>query len=352
MKKYVYYCAILNLFQNMKIITYIIICLAIVACSNGNTDTNVKKNENPIQAHVEVDTLPPALDTLMFSKVALDCFFDLGKSTGGEFYYKTAVESVHETIISVIEDHGENGSDIIFLIDKTGSMQNDIDSMRINLNLIIDQLEELKDIRLGVAAYGDKNVDGPDWYGNSAISDNYQTTRSFINKLRVSDGGDYPESVYDGLAKVITETKWRKNSKKIILVIGDAPSLEGDLSDNDRQEIIDLCTKNGVKANLFPVLVTPYKAQDFVNFSDEYENIISSVAPNPASHFITIKMNKTDNYIAVLMDMTGRAMISEEFSGDETKLDVSDDVPNGQYVLRVMRKKDMNFNAKNIVIKH
>ena len=296
--------------------------------------------------------MPPPLDTLLFNKLALDCFFDLGKATGGEFYYKSAAESVHNTIINVIEDHGENGSDIIFLIDKTGSMQNDIDDVRKNLNSIIDQIEQLKDIRLGVAAYGDKNVDGVDWYNSSSISENYQPTRGFINKLTVSDGGDYPESVYDGLARLIKDADWRKDSKKMIIVIGDAPSLEGSLTDNSRQQVIDLCNKNGIKANIFPVLVTPYKAQSFVDLSADYVKMIVQIYPNPASDFIYIKMDKKDNYTVALMDLTGRVFHSETFSGPELKMDISEDVPNGSYVLRVMKKSDMSFNAQNVVIKH
>ena len=112
-------------------------------------------------------------------------------------------------------------------------MQNDIDSVRINLNLIIDQIERLKNIRLGVAAYGDKNVDGKNWFSTSQISYNYNISREFINKLQVSDGGDYPESVYDGISELIKKTSFRKESKKIILVIGDAPSLEDSLSSSE-----------------------------------------------------------------------------------------------------------------------
>jgi len=336
----------------MKTIFFTLICLSLFSCSNENTDTRVDKNTAPVKLHADIDTLPPPLDTLMFNKLALDCFYDLGKATDGAFYYKSAIESVHSTILDVIEDHAKNGADIVFLIDKTGSMQNDIDSVRINLNAIIDQIEKFKDIRLGVAAYGDKNVDGASWYGSSEISGNYQSTRSFINKLEVSDGGDYPESVYDGLAKLISETNWRKDSKKMILVIGDAPSLEGELSDNSRKDIINLCTRNGIKANLFPVLVTPYKAQLFVDESTYFDKIIDEVFPNPASDLITIKMTKKAEYNLTLLDLTGRVVLQETFSDQEYKLKVSEDVPNGKYILRVITKDGSAMNAKNIVIHH
>lgn len=334
----------------MKNLLWIIPMLIVFACSNDNTDTSITKTEEPIQLKVEIDTVPPPLDTLMFNKLALDCFYHLGYSTDGEFYYKSAIESVHNTIIEVLNDHGVDGSDILFLIDKTGSMQNDIDSVRINLNLIIDQIERLKNIRLGVAAYGDKNVDGKDWFGSSEISSNFNLSREFINKLQVSDGGDYPESVYDGIAELINQTSFRKESKKIILVIGDAPSLEDSLSTQNRKSIIDLCTKNEIKANLFPVLVTPYKAETFIEYSKESVKIIEKVYPNPIKDRVNITLKKEGDYTVTIMDLTGKVIVSEKAKSKDIVIELPEDVKNGSYVLRVLRDADYVMNAERIII--
>jgi hypothetical protein len=334
----------------MKKILLIIPLLAVFACTNSNTDTSVNKTDEPVKLSVEIDTMPPPLDTLMFSKVALDCFYHLGYSTDGEFYYKSAIESIHKVIIDVLNDHGSDGSDILFLIDKTGSMQNDIDSVRINLNLIIDQIERLKNVRLGVAAYGDKNVDGQDWFSSSPISSDYKFSREFINKLQVSDGGDYPESVYDGIAELIKQTSFRKDSKKMILVIGDAPSLEDSLSSYTRKSIIELCNKNGVKANLFPVLVTPFKAETFVEYSEQNDKIIEKVYPNPAKDVIKIALSKDGDYTVTLMDLAGRVIVSEKSNSKDIVVSIPNDTPNGNYVLRVLRNSDYQMNAEKIII--
>lgn len=335
----------------MKRLSYLIAIILLTACSNENTDVSVKTNETPVQLHVEVDTIPPMLDTLIFNQVALDCFYHLGQETGGDFYYKTAAESVHKTILEVIRDHGENGSDIVFLIDKTGSMQNDIDSVRINLSAIIQQLKKLKNIRLAAAAYGDKNVDGKNWYHQSKISSDFAPTKQFINDLKVSDGGDYPESVYDGLAELIQNTAWRKDTKKVILVIGDAPSLEGSLSAYNRKEIIDLCAKNGIKANLFPVLVTPYNVEAIIDFAEYSDKFLLGVYPNPASDYLKLKFSKKGRYAIGLVDFSGKMVLMKRATETEVKLDIGDDIPDGNYVLRVIDLDDDQVNAKKVVIK-
>ncbi len=335
----------------MKSILYTtFLILLIVSCTTDNTDVSVTQNVNPVQDSVFVDTVPPTLDSLLFNKVALNCFYHLGYSTGGEFYYKTAIESVHQTILEVIKNHGKNGSDIVLLIDKTGSMQNDIDSVRINLNSIIDQVEKLEDIRLAVAVYGDKNVDGENWWSSTDISSNYQISRDYINSLVVSDGGDYPESVYDGIAKTITESNWRKESKKMILVIGDAPSLEDSLTDHSRQDVLSLCNEKGIKVNLFPVLVTPYKAEMFIESSSYSEQLIDKIFPNPVRDKITIKFSKDDTYRIVLMDLTGKVIFEDKLSGSEVTIPISEDISNDTYVLRVLDDKLENMNAEKIIV--
>jgi hypothetical protein len=288
----------------------------------------------------------------MFNKLALKCFYDLGEKSGGEFYYKSGAESVHSTIIEVLEDHCKNGSDIIFLIDKTGSMQNDIDSARINLNLIIDQVNKLDNIRLGVAAYGDKNVDGDSWWETTEISNDFQKTRDFINKLRVSDGGDYPESVYDGIANVVEKTDWREGAKKLILVIGDAPSLEGESTDHTRKDVLELCASKGVKANLFPILVTAFAAEGYVEYSEYSDKFLTKVYPNPASEYVNVEFAADSIYTATILDYSGKVMHSERIEGIKGRVNIPENVPDGNYILRVFDIDITKMNAEKIIIKH
>jgi hypothetical protein len=321
------------------------------ACTNENTDTTVVKNEEPVEVKIEVDTIPPQLDSLMFEGMALNCFFHLGHSTGGEFYFKNAAESVHEVILNILRDKGQNGSDILFLIDKTGSMANDIEDVKKNLNKIIDQVKELKDVRLAVANYGDKNVDGPGWFNSVDLTKDYQQIRNYVNRMKVSDGGDYPESVYDGIAASINDLNWRKNAKKMILVIGDAPSLEDELSDHNRKDILELCSKAGIQANIFPVLVTPYSVDDFIDMSSYSTKMISKIYPNPSSGKFTVELKKAQAYNLTLIDMKGLVVHSESFNDKTIEVNFPESAEDGTYMLRIMDENGEAMNAERIVLK-
>ncbi|MFT4600187.1 MAG: hypothetical protein ACI857_000358 [Arenicella sp.] len=339
--------------DKLKVLIIFLLCfsaITISSCTEENTDTSVSQNDNPIGLQVQIDSFPPSLDTLMFNKLALDCFFELGNETNGEFYYKSAEQSIHDVIIDILNEHASSGSDVVLLIDKTGSMANDIDSVKYNMDLILDQLKYVNGVRVAVAVYGDKNVDGADWWSTSELTNDIDLANDYVSAIEVSDGGDYPESVYDGIANVINELDWRKDSKKVILVVGDAPSLEDSLTEYSRSEIIELCNKKGIDANLFPVLISPYKAQDFVDFSFLKTEIMSKIYPNPAVDVINIDLAEAGDYMVSLISMDG-LIIHEQYCEElSCRIDIPEGTIPGTYVLRVMAKNTFISQAINVII--
>lgn len=332
-----------------KLFIILPICVAL-GCTNQNTEPAKLKYAAPAKRLVVVNTIPPELDSLMFNKIAVDCFYNLGYSTNGEFYYCSALESVHNVILEVLRDHGANGADILFLIDKTGSMENDLDSMKVNLNLIIDQINLLKNIRLGIAAYGDRNTDSSEWFSLSLLSQDYNQSRAFIQELQVSGGGDYPESVYDGIAATIQQSTFRKDAQKIILVIGDAPSLEDSLSNYNRESIIELCTKNEIKVNLFPILISSIQASSKDEAKIVHDRIVQKVYPNPATDIVNIVLINSGLHSITLSDLTGKVILTDYTNTKEVTINIPSGIKRGNYVLSIIRNEDLQMCTEQIVI--
>lgn len=187
-------------------------------------------------------------------EITVDEAFDaLADLTDGERYDAADASEVPSIIIDVINDNAETGTDLVFLIDNTSSMWDDIDEVKSALTNIISELPA--NTKLAVAVYNDKNVDPTTWYSYVDFSTNYTAATDFINNISPYGGGDLPESVYDGIVNVMEDLSWSSTSKKMMIVIGDAPPLEGDLTDYTLEEVIDKCTSAGLITNLYPILI-------------------------------------------------------------------------------------------------
>lgn len=183
-----------------------------------------------------------------------EAFNGLASYTDGEKYDASTASEVPNIIINVINDQvaGAN-TDLVFLIDNTGSMSDDIGYIITNLTSIISELPA--GTKLSIAVYNDANLDAEGWYKYTELSSVYSNAVSFLNSISVYGGGDIPESVYDGIYLTVDKLSWRESSKKMIIVIGDAPPLEGELTTYSLAQVIDKCTKNEISVNLYPILI-------------------------------------------------------------------------------------------------
>lgn len=116
--------------------------------------------------------------------------------------------------------------DIAFLVDATGSMGDEINYLKTELDDIITKAKEKhkdKNIKVGSIFYRDIN----DSYliRKSNFDADIKTTIDFINKQGADGGGDTPEAVEMGLMTAINELNWSEKAiARIVFLILDAPS--------------------------------------------------------------------------------------------------------------------------------
>ncbi|MDB4897805.1 MAG: hypothetical protein JWN15_4067 [Firmicutes bacterium] len=122
--------------------------------------------------------------------------------------------------------------DLVFLIDTTGSMWDDIANVQAATASIVDTLDHnSEDWRVAVAQYKDFPVypygepsDFP-YQAALAFSNNKAGIVAAVNTLSASGGWDWPEAVYSGLMGAITTQglgAWRPDAHKAIIMMGDA----------------------------------------------------------------------------------------------------------------------------------
>ncbi|MCU7614039.1 VWA domain-containing protein [Chryseobacterium sp. GMJ5] len=138
--------------------------------------------------------------------------------------------------------------DIAFVVDATGSMDDEISYLQSELLDVLKNVEsQLKntDIRYGSVFYRDQ---GDEYVTRKFdFSDKAESLINFIKKQDAGGGGDTPEAVVEALQVSIDELKWsRENSTKIMFVILDAPPHQSEENIKKLFEKIKQAAKKGI----------------------------------------------------------------------------------------------------------
>lgn len=125
------------------------------------------------------------------------------------------------------------GLDVVLVIDTTVSMQFVIDEVRARLTDFVSTLQRIvPTTRVGIVAYRDKG----DAYVVKWTDLSFRTPKllEFLSGIQAAGGGDWEEAVKDALETAIHDLNWRKKSKKVIVVVADAPPHPWDFEDVKR----------------------------------------------------------------------------------------------------------------------
>jgi Mg-chelatase subunit ChlD len=115
--------------------------------------------------------------------------------------------------------------DLVFLIDATGSMADEIDKLKATVRTIANDVAQLPakpDLCFGLVAYRDK--------GDAFLIRSHDFTNDLgafqgaLNRLQAGGGGDYPEAMGEALQDTVHSLSWRGNgTTRMVFLIADAP---------------------------------------------------------------------------------------------------------------------------------
>jgi uncharacterized protein YegL len=114
--------------------------------------------------------------------------------------------------------------DILFVLDTTGSMGEEIERLRNSIeiiNLNISEISPSPDIRYGLVLYRDIR----DEYNTKVIplNDDLSAFQRQLSTVVSAGGGDGPENLQAALEDALTKITWRKNGVRLAFIITDAP---------------------------------------------------------------------------------------------------------------------------------
>lgn len=190
----------------------VITCLA-AGCAPGRRGAPV----TPIKVAVPV---PVAVSV----KLRVDAWARLSSATSGQTVESKAAADV-PVLIKRIFDEGipEGPVDVVFVVDTTGSMHDDIDAVKADMRQILAHLRERNpDYRVGVVAYRDIH---DEFLTRTllALDASDRRIEAAISALAVDGGDDWREHVYAGINTALTGQPWRAHASQHIVLMGDAP---------------------------------------------------------------------------------------------------------------------------------
>ena len=145
--------------------------------------------------------------------------------------------------------HFNNKVDIGFVVDATGSMSDEINFLKAELEDIIGNVERINsalEINVGLSFYRDYS----DEYvtRNLQLNNNIKSTIQFVRNQRGGGGGDYPEAVDEGLDAAINNFKWSKNARaRILFLVLDAPPHTKEKTKKRLQNLMQTAAKKGIR---------------------------------------------------------------------------------------------------------
>lgn len=122
--------------------------------------------------------------------------------------------------------------DLVFVVDTTGSMSDDIYEVKTHMKEYVDALVDGgSDYRVAIVEYRDfpeRTGDSSDYAYRVTLNFNgdYETINSAINSVDLGNGGDWEETLYSALIDGLDKLSWRDKSGKAAIIMGDAPALD------------------------------------------------------------------------------------------------------------------------------
>lgn len=171
--------------------------------------------------------------------------------------------------------------DIMFVVDATGSMGDEIQFLKAELLDVIQRVQNENinsSIRLGSIFYRDE---GDDYVvRNFSLTEDIQSIYNSVSEQSASGGGDYPEAVHTALETAIVQQSWSPlATSRIMFLILDAPPHYNSNVIEELKSYTKLAAEKGIK-------IIPVSASG-INKETEFLLRILSISTNGTYTFIT-----------------------------------------------------------------
>jgi len=172
-----------------------------------------------------------------------------GADVGGVFVYM--MQDIARTLAQATTTRKV---DIIFVLDETASMVDNIRGIRAYVDFLFETMErEGRDATFGLVTFTDKTKT----YGRT---DDLGTFKNWLFKIGVDGGGDIAEAGLDGLMAAVKETQFRKGAQRLIVLASDGAFHDADYNGRSAyslDEVIETLQNEQVRVDVIGIDYLP-----------------------------------------------------------------------------------------------
>ena len=141
--------------------------------------------------------------------------------------------------LNLITDEASKKIDLVFILDKTASMTDNIRAIRAYMGRFLDQFHLAKrDIAVGLVSFSDRQ-----YINYNGLTKRFRKFNKWMQKIQIVGGGDLAESGLDAIMVALEQTKFRRNSPPIFVFISDGTFHDSDYDGQSPYALDQVITK-------------------------------------------------------------------------------------------------------------
>ena len=150
--------------------------------------------------------------------------------------------------------------DLVFIIDKTGSMEDNVRGIRAYIDLFFEHFTRAgHDAAFGLVTFADVTEKKPKIQG---VTTDHGKFKNWLYKIKFEGGGDLAESGLDALMAALHKIKFRGNTQRFFVLASDGTFHDADYdgrSEYSQDEVIETLQRQDVRVDVIGLNFLPIK---------------------------------------------------------------------------------------------
>ena len=150
--------------------------------------------------------------------------------------------------------------DLVFIIDKTGSMEDNVRGIRAYIDLFFEHFTRSgHDAAFGLVTFADAKENKPKVQG---VTTDHGKFKNWLYKIKFEGGGDLAESGLDALMAALHKNKFRGNAQRFFVLASDGTFHDADYdgrSEYSQDGVIETLQHNGIRVDVIGLNFLPIK---------------------------------------------------------------------------------------------